>query len=63
MQEEREPSSGQNHCIDGSNLCNLIHTLGMRNEVEEAGMVVLTEGSSGTFSEGVSLEETSVLTS
>jgi hypothetical protein len=32
MREEQEPSSGRNHCIDGSNRCNLIHTLGMRND-------------------------------
>ena len=30
--EEREPSNGRNHCIDGLNLGDLIRTLGMRND-------------------------------
>ena len=29
--EEREPSSDQSLCIDGSNLCDQIRTLGARN--------------------------------
>ena len=32
MREEQEPSSGRNRCIDGSNLCDRIHTLGMRDD-------------------------------
>ena len=37
VQEEREPPSGRNHCIDGSNLSDLIRTLGARNDGGHGG--------------------------
>ena len=62
---EREPPSGQNHCFDGSNPGDLIRTLSMRNDgghdEGEAGAVMQRKGMVKTFSEGVSLEEASVL--
>ena len=61
---EREPPSGRNHCIDGSNPGDLIRTLSTRNDgghdEGEAGAVVRREGRMKTFSEGVSLEEANV---
>ena len=58
MQEEREPSSGRNHCIDGSNLSDLIRTLGARNDGGHGGED--SRASLKLFLEGVSLEEGSV---
>ena len=37
VQEEREPPSGRNHCIDGSNLSDLIRTLSARNDGGHGG--------------------------
>ena len=32
MQEEREPSCGRNHCVDGSIRGNLMYTFGVRDD-------------------------------
>ena len=65
MWEKREPSSGWNRCVDGSNWCKRIHTLGLRYDGGHgeggAGEGARTKGNGETFLEGVSQEEASVL--
>ena len=50
---EREPPSGRNRCIDGSDWCDLICTLGARNDgghgEGEAGTVARTKGTDKIF--------------
>jgi hypothetical protein len=62
--EEQEPSSYRSCCIDGSNLCDRIRTLGVGNDGGHcggwAGVVARTKGTGETFSEGVSLMDASV---
>ena len=64
VREEQEPSSYRSHCIDGSNLCDHIRTLGTRNDKEHCrgwdGVVARTKGNGETFSEGVSLTDANV---
>jgi hypothetical protein len=50
---EQEPSSGRNHCINGSNPSDLIRTLGARidggHDGEEARAVAQAKGNSEYF--------------
>jgi hypothetical protein len=57
-------SSNRSPCIDRSNWCDRIHTLGTRNDGGHceggAGVVAWTKGTVKTFSEGVSLTDANV---
>ena len=64
--KEREPSSGRNHCIDGSDPCDRIRTVSAKHDGGhgEGGAEAVArtkEGKEENFSEGFSLEEASVL--
>ena len=56
----REPSSGRNHCVDGSDPCDRIRTVSARNDGGhgEGGAEAVArtrEGKEENFSEGLSL--------
>jgi len=65
VREEREPSIDRSLCIDGSNLCNRIRTLGAGNDGGHcggwAGVVARMKGNNENFFGGISLTNAIVL--